>query len=126
MKELMRSIGPWMHGILDYCSVIILAIAPSVTGFTGKQAMICYALAGVHFVLTILTRYPLGWVKTISFTLHGAVELLVSILLLAMPWIANFSNGVLSTRFFVCFGLLLLVIWFLTDYRNVRGKVVSG
>jgi hypothetical protein len=126
MKELMRSIGPWMHGIIDYCSVIILAIAPSVTGFTGKQAMICYALAAVHFLLTILTRFPLGWMKHIGFPIHGAIEFLVSILLMAMPWLANFSNGVLSTRFFVYFGVLLFVIWFLTDYRNVRGKVVSG
>jgi hypothetical protein len=121
MKELMRSIGPHVHGIIDYCSVIILAIAPSVTGFSGKQAFICYALAVVHLALTILTRFPLGIVKVIGFPIHGAIEFVVSILLILMPWLANFSRGVLSTRFFVYFGVLLFVIWFLTDYRNVRG-----
>jgi hypothetical protein len=125
MKELMRSIGPGMHGVIDYASVIILAVAPRVTGFTGKQAWICYALAVVHLALTILTRFPLGWVKAIGFPIHGAIEFLVSILLIAMPWMANFSRGVLSTRFFVYFGVLLFVIWFLTDYRNVRGKVAT-
>ena len=125
MKELMRSIGPWTHGILDYASVILLAIAPRVTGFSGKQALICYALAVVHLLLTILTRFPLGVVKIVRFPIHGAIELLVSILLLVMPWLAGFSRGVLSTHFFVYFGLLLLVIWFLTDYRNVRGRKVS-
>ena len=122
MKDLMRSIGPWVHGILDYASVILLAIAPRFTGFSGKQAMICYALAVVHLLLTVLTRYPLGVVKIVGFPIHGAIELLVSILLLVMPWLAGFSRGVLSTHFFVYFGLLLLVIWFLTDYRGLRGR----
>jgi len=125
MKELMRSIGPWMHGVIDYGSVIILAVAPRVTGFSGKQAWICYALAVVHFFLTILTRYPLGWVKVVGFPIHGAIELLVSVLLIIMPWLGGFSRGVLSTHFFVYFGLLLLVIWFLTDYRGLRGRTVK-
>jgi hypothetical protein len=113
-----------MHGVIDYASVIFLAIAPRVTGFTGKQASICYALAAVHLVLTLVTRFPLGAVKVLGFPLHGAIEVIVSILLVIMPWLGGFSRGVLSTRFFVSFGLFLFVIWLLTDYRNLRARVV--
>jgi hypothetical protein len=122
--KLHHSIGPHTHGIIDYASVIMLAVAPRVTGFSGKQAVFCYTLAVVHLALTLLTRFPLGAVKVIGFPLHGAIEFIVSLLLIALPWLANFSNGVLSTRFFVAFGLLLFVIWLLTDYRGRRGGVV--
>ncbi len=124
--KLHHSIGPVIHGILDYASVILLAVAPGVTGFNGKPAFICYTLAVVHLALTLLTRFPLGAFKIIGFPLHGAIEFLVSLLLIVMPWLANFSRGVLNTRFFVAFGLLLFVIWLLTDYRGRRGAVGAG
>lgn len=122
--KFLHSIGPVTHGILDYASVIFLAIAPRVTGtgFNGKQATICYVLAAVHLLLTLVTRFPLGVVKLLGFPLHGAIELVVSLLLIILPWLAGFSRGVLSTRFFVAFGLLLFVIWLLTDYRGRRAK----
>lgn len=118
--KFVHSIGAATHGILDYASVVLLGAAPALVGFAGKQATICYALAVVHLFLTLLTRFPLGAVKVVGFPIHGAIELLVSVLLIVLPWIANFSRGVLSTRFFVAFGLLLFVIWLLTDYRDRR------
>jgi hypothetical protein len=120
--KFVHSIGAATHGILDYASVVLLAAAPKLVGFTGRQATICYALAVVHLALTLLTRFPLGAVKVIGFPIHGAIELLVSVLSIALPWMASFSRGVLSTRFFVAFGLLLFVIWLLTDYRDRRAR----
>ena len=92
----MRVIGPLAHGIIDYAMVILLAIGPSVAGFRGKQSLICYALAFVHFLLTIITRFPLGVSKALPFPMHGAIELVVSIMLIVLPWMANFSAGVNS------------------------------
>ena len=118
----MRLIGPFVHGILDYLTVIIFAIAPSVAGFSGRQATICYLLAVVHLALTMITKFPLGLVKVVGLHLHGAIELIVGILLILLPWLAGFSAGVNSRNFFVAIGVLILVIWTMTDYRNVRGK----
>ncbi len=115
-----RSIGPLMHGMIDYLVVIILAAGPSVSGFTGRQAGFCYLLAAVHLVLTLVTRQPLGVAKIVGLPIHGAIELLVGVLLLILPWIADFARGVLSRNFFVTAGFLILVIWALTDYRNRR------
>jgi hypothetical protein len=116
----MRVIGIWSHGVIDYLMVIILAIAPSVAGFTGRQATICYVLAVLHFLLTFVTRFPFGVLKVLSFTLHGSVELLVGVLVIILPWLAGFSAGVNSRNFFVAIGVLILIIWALTDYRNIR------
>jgi hypothetical protein len=100
--------------------VIVLVIGPSVAGFRGRQSIFCYLLAVVHLLLTLVTRFPLGAVKVVGFPIHGSIELLVGLLLITLPWIANFSRGVLSRNFFVCIGLLVLVIWALTDYRGRR------
>jgi predicted Kef-type K+ transport protein len=117
----MRAIGPFVHGVVDYASVIVLVLAPGLAGFAGRQAMICYALAVIHLLLTLATRFPLGPMKLVGFPIHGAIELIVGVLLIALPWLAGFSAGVNSRNFFVSFGFLLLVIWVLTDYRNLRG-----
>lgn len=118
-----RAISPLFHGIIDYLMVIILAIGPGVAGFHGKQQFFCYLLAAVHFLLTVLTRFPLGAVKIVALTTHGAIELLVGIFLVVLPWIASFSAGVSSRNFFVCIGVLILIVWAMTDYRNIRDRV---
>ena len=117
-----RAIGPLFHGAIDYLMVILLAIGPGVAGFHGKQQLFCYALAAVHFLLTVVTRFPLGAVKVLAFPMHGAIELLVGVLLVILPWLANFSAGVNSRNFFVCIGALILIIWAMTDYRDLRGR----
>jgi hypothetical protein len=122
----MRSIGPWIHGVIDYLLVVILVIGPGVAGFAGRQAAWCWILAAIHLGLTAVTRFPLGMAKVVSFPMHGAVELIVALLLVVLPWVANFSAGVHSRNFFVVVGLLIFLIWLLTDYRNLRGKVVSA
>ena len=116
----MRVIGAFAHGVIDYATVIFLAVGPSVAGFRGKQALFCYALAFVHFLLTIISRFPLGVSKSLPFPLHGAIEFVVAILLIALPWIGNFASGVRSRDFFVAIGALIFIIWLLTDYRSRR------
>ncbi|HYM59673.1 MAG TPA: hypothetical protein VEZ11_02135 [Thermoanaerobaculia bacterium] len=118
----MRLIGAWSHGILDYAIAVIFFVGPSSVGFVGKQAMICYALGAVHLILTALTRFPLGVKKVIGFPIHGAIELVAAIMVLAMPWIAGFSAGVRSRNFFLLIGLLLAIIWFVTDYRGIGSQ----
>lgn len=122
----MRSIGSWSHGVIDYAMVVFLIVGPRVVGFSGKQATFCYVLAAVHLALTLLTRFPLGVMKIVGFPLHGAVELLASIVILALPWIAAFARGVLSRNFFLSVGLLLFFIWLLTDYRGLRGAAPTS
>jgi hypothetical protein len=116
-----RSIGFVSHAIIDYALAIILAIAPSVVGFAGKQARWCYLFAAILLILAILTQ-----TKIVRLALHGAVELMLAILIVVLPWIANFSRGVLSRNFYVGFGVLMLVLWALTDFRGRRGASSAG
>ena len=118
----MRLIGAVAHAIIDYLIAIILTAGPAFAGFTGRQAKYAYLLAALMFTLGLLTRYPLGVAKAIRFHVHGAVELVIAILILILPWLANFSRGVHSRNFFVFVGILMLSIWFLTDFRGLRDR----
>ena len=123
-----RSIGPATHGILDYLMVIILAIGPRVAGFSPSttQAKFCWAIAALLLILSILTRYPLGVKKLIGFLSHGIVELVIAVGVLVLPWTRGFASGVLSRNFFVSIGMLFIVIWALTDFRNLRARAISS
>ena len=115
-----RSIGAVSHGILDYLFAIILTIAPSMVGFAGRQARWCYIFAAVLFALALLTQ-----TRLLRLALHGAVELLLAMVMIVLPWVAGFERGVLSRNFYVAIGLLMIVLWALTDFRGRRGAPVA-
>ncbi len=111
----MKVISDTTHGILDYATVGLFALAPSVLGLTGTAALISYALAGIHLAMTVLTDMPLGVIKVIPMKLHALVELLVGPTLvigaLALP--ALFAGG---QTFFMAAGVLIFVVWLLSNY----------
>jgi hypothetical protein len=120
-----RSIGAVSHGIIDYALAILLAAGPSLMGFNGRQATWAYLFAAVLLALAVCTRYPLGIVKVVGLAIHGFVELLLAFSLITAPWFGNFERGVLSRNFYVTVGLLMLVLWFLTDFRGMRNRAVA-
>ena len=116
----MRLIGAWSHAIIDYALVTFMFIGPSIAGFTGPQATTAHTLGTTLLVLSLLTRYPLGLLRAIRFPVHGAMEALIALLFLILPWIANFAKGVNSRNFYVLVALVMLVICSMTDFRGRR------
>ena len=108
----MRLIGAWSHAIIDYCFVAILFIGPSIAGFGGRQASMAYTLGTMLLVLSLLTRYPLGLLRFIRFHVHAAMELLIALMFLILPWLANFAKGIHSRNFYLLISVLMLAIWF--------------
>jgi hypothetical protein len=54
-----RIISDTTHGILDYLTVAIIVLAPSILGLTGFTVFVSYVLATIHFAMTPLTDMPL-------------------------------------------------------------------
>ena len=121
-----RSIGAVSHGIIDYALAILLIAGPSIAGFAGTKATWSYLFGGVLLAMAILTRYPLGIIKVVGLGTHGFIELLLAICLFAAPWYGNFTGGVTSPRFYWTMGLMMIVLWFLTDFRGMRNRVVAA
>jgi len=114
----MRVLTPQIHGIVDYVSVLGLALAPTLFGLQGISAMLAYALAVIHLTMTMLTAFPLGVVKLIPLKLHGLVEIVVGVSLVALPWAfaGALDFGKLGRIFYTSFGAVLIAVWLITDY----------
>jgi hypothetical protein len=114
----MKIITPKLHGIIDYVSVIGLALAPTLFGLQGIAATLAYALSGIHLLMTVLTAFPAGLVKVVPLKLHGMVEILVGVSLAALPWAlaSTIDLGANGRMFYSVFGLVLIAVWFTTDY----------
>jgi hypothetical protein len=119
----MKVLSQRSHGILDYLTVAAFLLAPSILGLSGTPAVISYALAGIHLALTLLTAFPLGVQKLVPMALHAALELIVSVSLIPLPWILGSSAHPTARWFFPGAGAVIFAVWLITDYRGVRKPV---
>jgi hypothetical protein len=117
----MKIISDQMHGILDYLTVVIFALAPSLLGFTGVAAAVSYALAIIHLSMTFATRMPLGVVKVIPMKLHAIVELVVGPVLVVGGLLAS-ALPTVSQTFFVVMGVVIFAVWLLSSYGQPDGQ----
>lgn len=110
-----KILAPRVHGFLDYLTVVVFAAAPAAFGLTGLAATLSYLLAAVHLVMTVLTAFPLGVVMKVPFRLHGAVELVVGLVLVVLS-VALFDG--IARTFYLVMGVVILAVWAATDYRT--------
>src|SRR4051812_40548049 len=101
----MKILAPRPHGVVDYLAVVLLALAPSLFGFGGVAATVCYVLAVVQLLMSLVTAYPLGVVKLLPFTIHGGIELITAGFLLLAPWLFGFSAFDAARNFFIVAGV---------------------
>jgi hypothetical protein len=83
---------------------------------TGLAASVSYALAIVHLILTLVTQFSDTNPRPVSLRIHGAIECVVGIALVALPWIAGWIG---ATRiFFAVAGGVILLVWVTSEYRG--------
>jgi len=112
-------LGARGHGIVDYVTVLTFLLAPTLFDFGGWPAAISYLLAGVHLLLTLATRFPFGMFDAVPLRAHGVIELVVGLVLIALPWIlADLFIEPGAQWFFVGIGVVIFVVWALTDYGH--------
>src|SRR4051812_33937641 len=123
MRKL-KFLNDTLHGMLDYAVVAIFALAPIALGIDGGSALLCYALAVIHLILTLLTDMPLGLMKVIPIRVHGTIELLVGLALIIVPWL--FSDLLRSGQlFFTLMGAIIFVVWVSSNYGDKKFAVLS-
>lgn len=113
----MKILNPRVHGYLDYAAVLLLALAPTLFGFSGTPAALCYVLAIIQGGMSLMTAYPLGAVKVIPFTVHGGIELATAVFLVLSPWLLGFSDIASARNFFLVAGIGLGGVWLTTNYK---------
>lgn len=110
----MHPIHSRLHRILDFVTVIGFAVAPSAFGFAGLPAMLSYVLAGVHLLLTLLTRFEGDGSGLVPLKAHGLIELVVGLALVAAPIALGWTGA--ARTFYMAAGVVILAVWALSQY----------
>ncbi|MGH8568476.1 MAG: hypothetical protein ACREXU_10780 [Gammaproteobacteria bacterium] len=116
----MKIITPRVHGYLDYVTVVVFLLAPALLGLTGIPAMLAYALAVIHLLMTLVTDFPSGVGKLIPFTIHGWIERVVGPLLVLVSFIPGFATDTAAQVFYLVIGVVIILVGLLTDYQGTQ------
>ena len=112
----MKIISSEAHAALDYLTVVIFALAPTVIGLSGAAAIISYVLAVVHLSMTLVTDMPFSLVKIVPIKLHAVVESVVGPVLVIGGLLLEFSTP--ARTFFVVMGVIIFAVWLLSSYAR--------
>jgi hypothetical protein len=113
-----KILTPTQHGYLDYVTVVLFLVAPSLLGLTGIAGIFAYGLAIIHLAMTLLTDFPLSVYKLIPFPIHGWVERVVGPVLVLVPFVFGFVGA--ATIFYVVVGIVIILVGLLTDYQRAE------
>jgi len=107
-----------IHGVIDYAVVLFLLVSPTLFGLSEITSTFTYALGLIHLILTMTTKFELGVFKIIPFRIHGIIELIVSLALIAAAFFLGNLEGDLSRNFYLAFAIAVFLTWLITDYKN--------
>ena len=116
----MKIISSEAHAALDYLTVVIFALAPTVIGLSGTAAIISYVLAAVHLSMTLVTDMPFSPVKFVPIKLHALVELVVGLVLVTGGLLLELPTP--ARMFYVTMGVIIFAVWLLSGYSHVSGQ----
>src|SRR4051794_23724414 len=121
----MKPLDPVTHGVIDYAAALSMIAAPRTLGFSrDRRARTSAVLSGVSILgLSLMTRYPLGALKVISFPTHSVIETLAALATVAAPWTLGFSHDRAAKMFHVMIGIGTLGVVAMTDYNQRRADM---
>ena len=98
-----------VHGILDYASVLFLLLSPTLFGLPEVTSYFTYALGGIHLVLTALTKFELGIIKVIPLKVHGFIEAIAAVALVAVAFYRRYYRSKFLPRICRCISWIVVL-----------------
>ncbi|QNP53800.1 hypothetical protein H9L05_09825 [Hymenobacter qilianensis] len=81
---------------------------------------------GGYLLLTLMTDFRFGLLRLVPFPVHGWLDLLTGIALLAAPFLFNFEAGSAERNLSLALGVVSVVTWFITDWKaNTRSLMTD-
>jgi hypothetical protein len=91
--------------------------APKLLGFSSRAARTTYALAGGYLTLSALTNYRPALKRLVPFKTHGATDVVLGVLVPALPWVLGFAGDKRARNFFLALTGITMVVTALTDWN---------
>jgi len=108
----------FVHGMIEYVAAIALFAAPFVLSFEAGAAVATSLIAGVVvLVVAACTDGPTSLVNQIPLAVHVTLDYLLALVLIAIPFVAGFSDETAPTAFFIGLGVLHLLVTIGTRFR---------
>ncbi|MGH8984816.1 MAG: hypothetical protein ACRDY6_13215 [Acidimicrobiia bacterium] len=116
--SLVRALPAWLHAVADYAVGGLLIIVAIAVGGDGLAVATGVVVGAVVLAVSMLTKYPLGVVKVLPFTVHSAGDYLAAALLIISPFALGYtdSDGGLAA-FYVAAGIAVLAVSLITNYQ---------
>jgi hypothetical protein len=116
-NRLPKVIGPRAHAVADYTTAGAFALMGAMFWRTNKRASVGALLCGAAITATsLLTDYPGGVKRVISFPTHGRIDAGLAGLTAAMPNFLAFSDEE-EARYFRGAALVETLIAGITDFE---------
>ena len=120
----MLSDGPiprFVHGLIEYAAAVLAIAAPFLFSFDADAAVwISIAFGVILLVIAASTDGPTSLVNQIPLPAHVTLDYVLAIALIAMPFIAGFSDETAPTVFFIAVGVLHLLVTIGTRFRRAE------
>ncbi|TML65574.1 MAG: hypothetical protein E6G14_16185 [Actinobacteria bacterium] len=125
--SLVKILPAWFHAAADYSvGILLIVVALADNGSAGALAT-GVVVGAVVLLVSMLTRYPLGVVKVLPFTVHSAGDYLAAALLIAAPFALNFADAEGGmAAFYVAAGIAVLAVSLITNYQYSPKRTVAA
>lgn len=125
--SLVRFLPAWFHAIADYAVAAALIVVALAVGGSSKAVGTGVAIGVVVLLVSMMTRYPLGVVKVLPFTLHSAGDYLAAALLVIAPFALSFNSTDSGlTVFYIVAGVAVLAVSMITNYQYSPRRTLAA
>jgi hypothetical protein len=124
-KPLPRLLSPKAHAIADYLTIgSLLAAAFVFRSRNPKASLGALVCAGAGLATSLLTDYPGGVAKIISYPTHGKIEIGLAAMMATVPEFLTFNDDK-EKKFFLAEAAAVTAVSNLTDFRPKPARVAK-
>ncbi len=117
----------FVHGVIEYLAGALFIAAPFLLSFESGAATALSIIVGVVVLaVAAATEGPTSLVNQIPTAAHVALDYVLAVLLIAMPFLAGFSDESAPTAFFIVVGVVHLLITIGTRFRAAAEARAEG
>lgn len=113
------------HGVIEYLAAAVLIVAPFVLEFESGAATALSIVVGVVILaIAAATDGPTSLVNQIPRPAHVALDYVLVVVLIALPFLSGFSDETAPTALFIVLGVAHLLVTIGTRFRT--GAAAAG
>ena len=109
----------FVHGVIEYVAAALLIVAPFLLDFDSGAATALSIVVGVVILaIAAATDGPTSLVNQIPRSAHVALDYVLVVVLVAVPFLAGFSSETAPTALFIGLGIAHLLVTIGTRFRT--------